>query len=93
MRAVNLVLKRTNLHFYRRNAFGAKLSEAGIVLCYLFPGAMAKLKSKFEQQLPSGATVVSNTFAVPAWKPKQVVEIGDLYRTKVYLYTFGDADC
>lgn len=66
--------------------FDADLKDAGLVVCYLYPGAMRKLKPKFERELPKGAIVISNTFAVPDWKAEQVIVLDDLYKTKVYLY-------
>lgn len=70
----------------RRDFYTIDLSEAGLVVCYLYPGAMQRLKSKFEAELKKGAWVISNTFAIPGWQPLQVVEVQDLYRNKLYVY-------
>lgn len=81
-----LVNTRKNLHLKREDFFTVSLKEAGLVVCYLYPGAMLKLKAKFESELKPGALVLSHTFAIPGWKPVKIVEVNDLYRTKIYLY-------
>jgi len=30
--------------------------------------------------------VISNTFAIPGWKPISIYELDDMYRTKIYVY-------
>lgn len=75
-----------NLKLYRRDFFQADLQKAGLVVCYLYPEAMRRLKVKFEKELRPGTWVISNTFAVPGWKAIDKVEVGDLYRTVVYIY-------
>lgn len=76
----------THAKVLRRNFYKADLSDAGLIVCYLYPGAMHKLKPKFEGELKKGTWVISNTFAIPGWKPLQVVEVSDLYRNKIYVY-------
>lgn len=83
---LNLVFPKRNLRIERVDFFEKKLDTAGLVVCYLYPGAMAKLKNKFEAELKPGTWVISNTFAVPGWKSVVTVEVNDLYRSKVYLY-------
>lgn len=75
-----------NLAFYKRNFFSIPLNDADLVVCYLYPSAMHRLKNKFEEELPLDCYVLSHTFAVPGWLPDQVFEAKDLYRTKIYLY-------
>lgn len=75
-----------NLKFERRDFFDYPLHEKALVVCYLYPGAMEKLKVKFENELAPEAYVVSHTFAIPGWKPLLVVRASDLYRTPIYLY-------
>jgi hypothetical protein len=88
---INVLFRRRNLRFYCRNFHTAPLHEASLVYCYLYSGAMEKLKPKFEKELRPGTVVISNTFAVPQWKPQRVVELKDIYRSKIYLYVAGDA--
>ena len=76
----------SNVKVFRKDFFFEDLSTASLVVCYLYPGAMLKLKEKFENELRPGTFVVCNTFAVPGWVPERVIEVLDLYHTKVYLY-------
>ncbi|MBA3602885.1 MAG: SAM-dependent methyltransferase [Parachlamydiaceae bacterium] len=78
--------KSSNLHFYRRNFYSVRLSNASMIFCYLFPAAMQRLLPKFHQELPQGCIVVSHTFALPGSKPHLTIEVSDLYRTKIYVY-------
>jgi Methyltransferase small domain len=76
----------SNVTLQRRDFFSVDLSDASLVVCYLYPGAMNRLKAKFERELKPGTLVVSNTFAVPGWAFEKVLEVDDLYRTKIYFY-------
>jgi len=80
------VMPVTNLVIERRDFYGISLTDADVVICYLYSGAMERLREKFERELRSGTWVISHTFAVPAWTPNEVVEARDLYHTKVYIY-------
>ena len=70
----------------RKDFFTCSLKEADGVVCYLYPGAMERLASKFENELKPGAFVISNTFALPGWEAKKVVETGGIWPSKIYLY-------
>jgi hypothetical protein len=83
---VNRLRRHANLEISRADFFGASLHDADIVVCYLYTGAMARLKEKFECELRPGTMVISNTFAVPGWAPAEVVRLNDWYRTPVYVY-------
>jgi hypothetical protein len=82
--AANLVMRRGDF-------FQADLSEAQVVVCYLYPGGMTQLQPKLERELSPGAVVLSNTFALPGWKAEEEVKLDDLYRTPVYRYGWGAA--
>jgi len=75
-----------NLKIYRADFFTIPLNKSSGIYCYLYPGAMQKLKLKFEQELPADCIVITNTFAVPGWKPDKVIEIHDIYQSKMYVY-------
>ena len=51
------------------------LSEATLILCYLFPEALIALRSKFESELKTGTRIVSEAFSVPKWKETLTREI------------------
>lgn len=75
-----------NLSIYRKNFYNVSLHDAALVVCYLYPGAMVKLKDKFEKELRPGSYVVSNTFGIPGWTPYDVWIVNDIYQTKIYVY-------
>ena len=72
-----------NLEFRRQNFHQHDLSDAAMVVCYLFPGGMSELAEKLKGH---SLVVVSNTFALPGWEPEKVVDLGDRHRTRVYRY-------
>ncbi len=77
---------RSNLTFRKADFFQVPLSDAALVCCYLYPGAMRRLAPKLEQELAPGALVVSNSFVVPGWEPAATRRTDDQYGTPVYLY-------
>jgi len=80
------VYRIPNITLYWKDFFRDSLSDAGLVVCYLYPGAMERLKKKFEKELAPGTLVISNSFAIPGWEPEQVIKVSDFYRSKVYVY-------
>jgi len=80
-----------NLHLHKQDFFEISLKDASLVICYLYPKAMERLKIKFEQELPFDSLIITNTFCVPGWNPIEIIETQDLYRTKVYVYRKGGA--
>ncbi len=76
-----------NVKIYRKNFFSYSLREADVVVCYLYPGAMHKLRPILEKGLKPGAYVLSNSFAVPGWKPHKVLPVQDLWYSKIYVYS------
>ncbi|MBJ6763795.1 SAM-dependent methyltransferase [Myxococcaceae bacterium JPH2] len=77
---------RPNLRVAREDFFRAPFAGASTVVCYLYPGAMAKLAPKLLAELPAGARVVSHTFALHGWRPVHTHRLDDLYRTPLYVY-------
>jgi hypothetical protein len=75
-----------NLTIRLRDFHGASLADAALVVCFLTPPAMEKLKSKLESELGPGALVLSNTFAFRDWQPAEVRTVPDPHRSRVYLY-------
>lgn len=84
--AVQKILLFPNLTIRRKNFFTISLKEADLVVCYLYPGAMRRLKEKFQEELKPGSFVVTNTFAVPGWIPDKILQTNDLWGTCIYLY-------
>lgn len=68
------------------NFFSLDFRGATVVTAFLWPAAMARLRSKFEQELPRGARVVSYVHAIPGWTPERYDR-----STDVYLYRWPEA--
>ncbi len=69
--------------FLNADVMDVNLTDATIVLCYLFPSASTALKPKFELELKPGTRVVMESFPINGWKPVQTEMRG--YKT-FYLY-------
>lgn len=83
------LLKQTaNLKFLRQDFFTCDLSEADLVVCYLYPDAMRRLAKKFDAELGKETVVISHTFAIPGKKPEKTLIVDDLYVTKIYFYRY-----
>jgi hypothetical protein len=54
------------------NLFDVDLTTTSVVTCFLWPGAMERLKPLLEAQLPPGARVVSHWHPIPGWTPVAV---------------------
>lgn len=76
----------SNIKFKRKDFFSLNLEGATGVVCYLYPGAMDRLKIKFESELKPGSFVLTHTFRVPGWIPTQTWIASDLFQTPIYLY-------
>lgn len=85
-KGLQLLLRFPNLQFSKQDILRVPLHEASLIVCYLYPGAMKKLKPKFEEELRPGTVVITNTFAVPGWNPVNTFFTEDVYRSKIYLY-------
>lgn len=81
-----LFMRRKNLFLLRKDFFKINLNDGGLIICYLYPEAMRKLKEKFKNELKPGALILTHTFAIPGWEPSRVYIVNDLYHTKIYLY-------
>ncbi|MBF0455547.1 MAG: class I SAM-dependent methyltransferase [Magnetococcales bacterium] len=88
----NRLSSQKNITIRRENFYDTSLSHASLVVCYLFPGAMESLRSKFKSELPPDSWVASITFEIPGWHPERVVEIGEVRRLTIYLYRLSSQD-
>jgi len=75
-----------NIQLSRKDIIKASIADAALVYCYLYPGAMKELQQKFDNELKPGTIVISNMFALPDWEPVQVLQVQDMYHTRVYIY-------
>jgi hypothetical protein len=87
---ISCLLKRVlglkNITLHRQNFYQADLMNAEIVVCYLFPDAMTKIKNELLNEQHKIKFIISNNFALPSYKPKKVIVLDDFYRTPIYLY-------
>jgi len=74
------------IEIVRENMFGVDLREATVISAFLWPGAMARLRSKFEHELRPGTRVVSRCHRIPTWVPAEYDAAAD-----VYLYVWPEA--
>ena len=75
-----------NLRIIRSDFFDMSLHDADVIVCYLYPDAMVRLREKFDRELPVGTIVISHTFAIPGWIPESLVTCDDLYHSPIYYY-------
>jgi SAM-dependent methyltransferase len=68
------------------NLFHLDFRSATVVTAFLWPGAMERLRPKFEAELRLGARVVSHCHRIPGWTPTLYDPESD-----VYLYRWPDA--
>ena len=87
-RILHLFYRQKNVTFIRADFLDCALDDAALVVCYLFPGGMRKLKPKLERLQP-GTIVISNTFSIYGWTAAQTLQVHDLYRSPVYIYRIG----
>lgn len=60
-------LKGSRAHIKYRNFYYVDISDADVIVCYLLPHAMKRLKKKFEAELKKGARVISYAFPMEGW--------------------------
>jgi hypothetical protein len=80
------VLGLKNITLHRQNFYQADLTNAEIVVCYLFPDAMTKIKNKLLNEQLKIKFIISNNYALPSYKPNKIIVLDYFYRTPIYLY-------
>ena len=55
-----------------KDFYQADFSPADVIVCFLTPMAMSKLKPKFARELKSGARIVSYAFEIKDWLPDKI---------------------
>ena len=76
----------SNLTLYREDFLKADLSNASVVICYLFPTAMAEIKNKLINGNSKPDFIISNSFSLPSYQASKVIQLTDFYKSPVYLY-------
>jgi len=90
-------IKRLNLEakvtIVQADLFQIPISDADVITCYLTPVMMESLRPKLENELKSGARVISHDFEIPGWKAS-AVHLHE-YKTQgwppetIYVYKIG----
>jgi len=75
-----------NLTLHRQDFYKADLHTASVIVCYLFPEAMVRIKNKLHLEQPKVNFLISNNFALPSSQPLKVVRLDDFYKSPIYLY-------
>ena len=84
------ILGLKNLTLYRQNFLKANLSTASVLVCYLFPETMDKIKNKLLLEKPGVEFLISNNFALPSHQFDKVIQLNDFYKSPVYLYKLSN---
>lgn len=83
--------------FHRGDLFDADLSEATVVMLYLWPNMNNRLRSKLQTELDPGDRVVSHSFGIDGWTPDTTVNIktrspeGGTEPKTLFLWTVPDS--
>jgi hypothetical protein len=85
-RQVSRFVFSTDVSFIKEDLYTYPYESVDLVVCYLYPGGMKRLSTIFREKMVPGARVISVCFALPGWQMERVINCGDLYRTKVYVY-------
>jgi cyclopropane fatty-acyl-phospholipid synthase-like methyltransferase len=63
---------RAHMNFKLMNLYHENLSAADVIYLFGMPSTVARIKEKMEKELKSGARVVSYSFTIPGWEPKEI---------------------
>ncbi len=75
-----------NIQIEQKNFFEIEFTHNDVVMCYLSPQHMAKLKSKWESGAGHPGSVISASFPIKGWEPIMVEKRGKLIPSFIYLY-------
>lgn len=78
---------RTTIH--KKDFFQTDLSGAGLIICYLYPGAMTRLSKEIMPQLPDHCLILTHTFSLPDAPLVRTLKANDLYKTPIFLFSKG----
>ncbi|MCI4335862.1 MAG: hypothetical protein L3K17_01505 [Thermoplasmata archaeon] len=70
---------KDRIELRRTNMYGIDYRPATVVTAFLWPGAMARLRPKFEQELQPGARVLSRCHPIIGWRPAAYDPDADVY--------------
>ncbi|MCC7052113.1 MAG: class I SAM-dependent methyltransferase [Gemmatimonadaceae bacterium] len=79
--------RHRNCHAHWGSFWDCDLSRYDVVFAYLSPVPMAALWAKVEAEMRPGSTFISNTFAVDARPADRTVQVDDLHRSTLHVWT------
>lgn len=80
------ILRLKNLTIHRKNFMANDLSNASVLVCYLYPAAMLAIKEKLALEKSNIQYLISQSFALPAQPVFKKRQLNDFYKSPVYLY-------
>ena len=76
-----------NIQIKYANFYKAKISDADIVFCYLFPDVMKRVSAKLKSELKNGTCIVSCNFELLGFTPESILRPdGSLHYDPIFLY-------
>ncbi len=81
--------RRRQCHAHFGSLWKCDLSRYDVVFAYLSPVPMDALWEKVQAEMRSGGIFISNTFVVSAAAPAQLVQVDDLHRSTLHVWTIG----
>lgn len=78
--------KRPNLKFSRKDVLTQSYHDADIVVFYLMPHLIERLKPLLMEQLPPGTLVVASGFPIKGWAPKHTIPLKKGLERSLYVY-------
>lgn len=84
--ALKRLMKLDNLVFRRKDFRQAPWADPAVIVCYLYQQGMRDLERRLAEEGRPPALLLSNTFALPARRPDELIRLDDLYRTPIYVY-------
>ena len=85
-RLLKKIGRLNNLTLYRQNFYQVNLPATAVIVCYLYPQAMHKIKHKLLAEQTKADFLISNYFALPSCQPEKIIRLDDFYKSPVYLY-------
>jgi precorrin-6B methylase 2 len=79
--------RRHNCHAHWGSFWNHDLSRYDVVFAYLSPVPMAALWEKVQAEMRPGSTFISNTFVVVARPADTTVQVDDLHRSTLHIWT------
>ncbi len=81
-----------NIEIKKNNFFNHNIGGNKCLVCYLYPGAMEKLKNKLFKEFKDQIIIVTHTFAFSGLKENKLLYADDLYKTPIYFYELERKD-